>query len=180
MVDRSNVDDVWLKHIPSKVSQLAWRLFRNRIPTKEFLVHRGVLPFTDMSCVFGCGSFESAVLLSIHCSFAGTLWALVSNWLSISFVHPSELRHHFIQFTKMAGMPTYSQLYFRIIWFATDWVIWKDRNNRIFQNMVSNPLNLFEKVKLNSFLWLRSKQVDFVYSYHNWWKHPIPCMSVLL
>ena len=96
MVDRSNVDDVWHKHIPSKVSLLAWRLFRNRIPTKDNLVHRGVLPSTDMSCVFGCGSSESAVHLFIHCSFSGTLWALVSNWLSISFVHPSELRHHFI------------------------------------------------------------------------------------
>ena len=52
--------------------------------------------------------------------------------------------------------------------------------NRVFQNTVSNPLNLIEKVKLNSFLWLRSKLVDFVFSYHDWWKHPIPCMGVLL
>jgi len=59
-------------------------------------------------------------------------------------------------------------------------MIWKERNNRVFQNTVSNPINVFEKVKLNAYLWLRSKQVAFVYSYHEWWKHPIPCMRVLL
>ena len=119
MVDRSNVDDVWHKHIPSKVSLLVWRLFRNRIPTKDNLANRGVLLFTDMSCAFGCGSNESVGHLFIHCSFSGSLWALVSNWLSISFVHPSVLQHHFTQFTKMAGMPIHSHSYFRIIWFAT-------------------------------------------------------------
>jgi hypothetical protein len=80
----------------------------------------------------------------------------------------------------MAGMPLYSHLYFRIIWFSIVWAIWKERNNRVFQNTVSDPLNIFEKVKLNSYLWLRSKQVDFVSSYHDWWKHPIPCMGVLV
>jgi len=115
MVDRSNIDDVWRKHIPSKVSMLVWRLLRNRIPTKDNLAHRGVLSVADNSCVFGCGSMESAVHIFIHCSCASNLWAFVCNWLDTSFVQPDELRHHFIQFTKMAGMPLYSHFFFRII-----------------------------------------------------------------
>ena len=138
------------------------------------------LSTADMSCMIGCGSNESAVHLFIHCTFSANMWALVWNWLGISFVHAGELRHHFIQFSKMAGIPLYSHLFFRIIWFVTVWTIWKERNNRVFQNTVSNPLNIIEKIKLNSFLWLKSKQVDFVYSYHDWWKHPIPSMSVIL
>ena len=121
-----------------------WRLLRSRIPTKDNLEHRGVLSSAATSCVFGCGSTESAVHLFIHCTFAGHLWALVWNWLGISYVHAGE-RHHFIQFTKMAGMPLFSQLYFKIIWFATVWVIWKERNNQVFQNTVSNPLTSLKK-----------------------------------
>jgi len=67
-----------------------------------------------------------------------------------------------------------------LIWFATVWAIWKEMNNRVFQNTVSDPANLIEIVKRNSYLWLRSKQVAFAYSYHDWWKHPTPCMGVLL
>ena len=90
-MDRSNVDDVWHKHIPSKVSLLVWRLLRNRIPTKDNLEHRRVLSSADRACVFGCGSSESAEHLFLHCIMAGNLWALICNWLGIYFVHPSEL-----------------------------------------------------------------------------------------
>jgi hypothetical protein len=41
IVDRSQVDDVWYKHIPSKVSLMVWRLLRNRLPIKQNLVQRG-------------------------------------------------------------------------------------------------------------------------------------------
>jgi len=34
----------------------------------------------------------------------------------------------------------------------------KERNHRVFQNMTSNSSILIEKVKLNFFLWLKSKQ----------------------
>jgi len=81
----------------------------------------------------------------------------VWKWLGISLVPSDELRHHFIQFAKMAGMPRFSHLFLRIIWFATVWMIWKEMNNRIFQNTISTPFILIEKVKLNSFLWLKSK-----------------------
>ena len=78
----------------------------------------------------------------------------------------------------MAGMPRFSHLFLRIIWLASVWVIWKEMNNRPFQNTVSNPSILIEKVKLNSILWLKSKQVFFSYSYHDWWEHLLLCMGV--
>jgi len=79
----------------------------------------------------------------------------------------------------MAAMLGVSYLYFRIIWFATISVIWKERNNRIFQNTVTAPFVLIDKIKLHSFLWLKSKQVDFVYSYVDWEKNPLFCMGIL-
>jgi len=43
MTNRTIVDDVWLKQIPSKVSLLVWRLLQNRLPTKDNLFRRGVI-----------------------------------------------------------------------------------------------------------------------------------------
>jgi hypothetical protein len=36
-------DAVWHKHVPLKVSICAWRLLRNPWPTKDNLMHRGVI-----------------------------------------------------------------------------------------------------------------------------------------
>ena len=123
MLDRTLLDDVWHKSILSKVSLLVWCLLRNRVPTKDNLVHRGVLSTTDMTCVAGCGQTETAVHLFLHCNFSCNLWYLVWKWIGIFSVHAGELRQHFIQFTTMAGMPRTTHYYFRIIWFTFVWVI---------------------------------------------------------
>jgi hypothetical protein len=102
----------------------------------------------------------------------------VWHWLGISSVQSGELQHHFYPFTNMTGLPRATHLFLRIIWFASVWVLWKEMNNRVFQNAVSNPSILIDKVKLNSFLWLKAKQVTFSYSYRDWWKHPLLCMGV--
>jgi len=53
-------------------------------------------------------------------------------------------------------------------------------NNQVFKNTGSTSIVFIEKVKLHSFFWLKSKQVAFAYTYHDWWKHPISCMDVIL
>ena len=120
------------------------------------------------------------LIFFLHCTTSDELWSLVWQWLGISLASASELRHHFIQFTKMAGMPIFSHTFFTIICFVTVWVIWKERNNRVFQSSVSPPFILIEKVRLHSFLWLKSKHTAFAYSYQDWCKYPILYMGVLL
>nr|ABD33014.1 hypothetical protein MtrDRAFT_AC150798g19v2 [Medicago truncatula] len=80
----------------------------------------------------------------------------------------------------MARMPRSSHLFQTIIWFVAAWVIWKERNNRVFQETVATSFMLIEKVKLNSFLWLKSKHLSFSYNYHDWWKHSLSCMGIIV
>jgi len=178
LVDRSLVDDIWHQHIPSKVSLFVWRLLRDRLPTKANLVRRHVLHHDGAVWVSGCGNLETAAHLFLACDIFSSLWSHVWLWLGISSVSSGDLRQHFIQFTNMAGLPRSTHLYFRIIWFASVWVLWKEMNDRIFKNMGSNTSTLLTKVKLNSFLWLKSKQGLFSYSYHDWWNHPFLCMGI--
>jgi len=112
VADRSQVDDVWCKHIFSKVSLMVWRLLSNRLPTKQNLVKRGIFLLTDGTCVTGCDDIESATHLFLHCNTFSVLWTLVRSWLGIFSVPSGEFRHHFTQFTKMAGMPRSSHLFF--------------------------------------------------------------------
>jgi hypothetical protein len=46
---------IWHKDVPLKVVLFAWRLFRDRLPTKYNLHRRHVLDFNAQNCVGGCG-----------------------------------------------------------------------------------------------------------------------------
>nr|KYP33718.1 hypothetical protein KK1_045404 [Cajanus cajan] len=48
---------LWSKLIPSKVSSFGWRVILDRIPTKQNLIKRKVLPSNVASCVW-CGLCE--------------------------------------------------------------------------------------------------------------------------
>ena len=54
---------IWNKDVPLKVGLYAWRLFRDRLPTKDNLL-RGSVITTDLRlCVAGCGYEESVAHL---------------------------------------------------------------------------------------------------------------------
>ena len=64
--DRQDVDLIWHKQVPVKVSIFAWRLLRDRLPTKSNLVTRSVIDSEASLCVWlrsfgGCPTFVSSV-----------------------------------------------------------------------------------------------------------------------
>jgi hypothetical protein len=60
-----------------KVSIFAWRLLRDRLPTRVNLAARGILTPEAHMCVSSCGGVESAQHLFLSCNFFGSLWSLV-------------------------------------------------------------------------------------------------------
>jgi hypothetical protein len=110
------------------VSVFVCRLLRNRLPTKDNMVRWRVIFQEDATCVSGCGSQETATHLFLGCDVFGSLWSLVWLWLGISSVSPGDLNQHFIQFINMHGLPRFTHKFFRIIWFTSVWVLWKERN----------------------------------------------------
>ncbi|KAK2430956.1 hypothetical protein QL285_029238 [Trifolium repens] len=60
-------DLIWHRQVPSKVSIFAWRLLRDRLPTKTNLVSRGILPPDLHFCASGCGDIETAQHLFLSC-----------------------------------------------------------------------------------------------------------------
>lgn len=58
-------------------------------------------------------------------------------------------------------------------------IIWKERNIRIFQNKYEHLQTLLERVKLQSFLWLKLN-VIFDFDYHVWRLNPYPAYQIVL
>jgi hypothetical protein len=82
------VPSLWNNDVPLKVILFVWRLFRDRLPTKDNLFRRGVIQNDSLMCVAGCGSEESLAHLFLHCNFFGSVWYYISRWVGLLTVNP--------------------------------------------------------------------------------------------
>ncbi|XP_024630905.2 uncharacterized protein [Medicago truncatula] len=90
-----DLDLVWHKQVPLKVSVFAWRLLRDRLPTRTNLIARRVLSSDMSSCVAGYGHPESARHLFLLCDTFGSLWHLVRDWIGCFGVDTDNISAHF-------------------------------------------------------------------------------------
>jgi hypothetical protein len=68
-------NNIWASPAPSKVIVFSWQLLYNRIPTKDNLVLRGVLPpGSGANCNWCIGVGESASHLFLHCRSVLVVW----------------------------------------------------------------------------------------------------------
>jgi len=115
-VDPNN--DVWHKLVPTKVSLFAWRLLKDRIPTRSNLVRRHVIQPNENLCLGGCGCIETADHLFIGCDLFGSVWFVICHWIGFSCVFPGSITNHYLQFTHLAGLPRASHSFLKVIWLA--------------------------------------------------------------
>ncbi|WJX73507.1 hypothetical protein P8452_57279 [Trifolium repens] len=120
-------DLVWHKQVPLKVSIFAWRLLRDRLPTKANLVARGIIT---------------------------------------------------PEFTYSTGGLRARRSFLQIIWLACGWVVWTERNSRLFRDTTSLVDHLLDKVKMFFFRWLKPTSVTLVTNYHCWWSNSLLCLGI--
>jgi len=109
-----------------KISLFAWRLFRNRLPTKDNLITRGIIQAEANACLGGCGIQESVDHLFITCRHFSQLWTQIFRVLVISSVDSFCVNDNFHQFNQLGEFPGQTHSFLKLIWFACVWTIWKE------------------------------------------------------
>ena len=137
----------------------------NILATKDNLRKRNVLDVSLVSCAASCGELEDKDHLFFKCDHYGRLWLLISQWLGIDRVFHGELNTHSNQFCALGGFSKYPRTTFTVIWISVLFVIWKDRNNRIFNNQFVQIAELLEKVKHQTYWWLKANFITFDFDY---------------
>ena len=132
-------DLIWHKQVPLNVFIHAWRLMRGRMPTKNNLLRCGINQVEAIRYVAGCGIDESTYHMFLHCDIFGSLWQHFRTWIDVSGVDPHNLRDHFIQFTHYMGHLKTRCSFLQLIWLLCVWLVWNERNNRLFSN-VQTPI----------------------------------------
>jgi len=169
---------VWHQQVPLKVSVFAWRLIRDRLSTKANLVVRGVILVDDIFCVSGCGHVETAEYLFLSCATFASLWQQVREWIDIVGVDYNIIADHLVQFTHLTSVGKAKSSFMQLVWLLCSWLVWTERNHRLFNNTVTIIPRLLDKVKLLSLGWLKAHKVVFVYGTQRSWLNPLHCLGI--
>ena len=161
-------DLVWHKQVPLKVSIVAWLLLKDRLPTKINLQRHGSLQDAANTCVAGCGFAETASHLFMHCEVFSSLWQHIRSWIGVSGADPQYIRDHFYRFMHSTGHSKARRSFLQLVWLLCVWLVWTERNNRLFNNIETLVIQLLEKAKFHSFWWLKAHNTTFVYGSQRW------------
>lgn len=111
--------------------------------------------------------------LFFKCDYYGYLWLLILDWLGT--VSQGDVISDSNHFGGLGGFSRNSRTVFTIIWIAVLFVIWKDRNNKIFYCKM-----VVEKVKIQTYWWLKAHFILFDFDYLFWRLQPLCCQEAVV
>jgi len=117
-------------------------------------------------CVGGCGKMENVDHLIFSCDYfcENLEW-----YFAMVSLHNGATRTCHKSLTEVRKSNRFSQsihLVFNSICLSCAWVIWNERNVRVFRQNGSSIQQLLDKIKIQSFWWLKAKRHNLAFTYH--------------
>jgi hypothetical protein len=159
------------------VVAFSWSLLLDRIPTRSNLAIRNILhPDSSLLCVLCDRMVETLTHLFLHCEVTARIWCGVSNWLELNFITPPNLFVHFECWNSEVTSKRIKKGAW-MIWHATIWTIWKERNERIFNEQRKEVDELVEDIKVVSWFWALSRLRIASFLFYEWTWNPRECLN---
>ncbi|XP_021995600.1 uncharacterized protein LOC110892758 [Helianthus annuus] len=162
---------IWESWVPNKVNLFIWRAEMDRIPTKEALIRIHV-NIQDDSCALCNSATENVMHLFTGCYFACGVWSAVGIWCDIGPV----MAFDFIDLLHVQDQShrgKWAQKIIRVIVYITCWVVWKLRNERIFQGANPKVVDAVARIKSWPFLWLKNRSKYTCIEWKDWGRNPL-------
>jgi hypothetical protein len=166
--------NVWKCAAPSKVCAFSWQLLLNRIATKDNLWKRRMLGDDQIMCTLCGAETETAVHLFLHCQCATKVWYAMLKWLGFIIVTPSNLLTSFAVFVGH-GRDKISCKALILVWNTIMWVMWKNRNDCVFNDKQANIEDMVDEIKLLSWKWFLSGMAKGPCLLYEWKWSPLDC-----
>lgn len=129
-----------------------------------------------MCCVLCGHEIETTSHLFLHCEFALLIWHKVFDWLGINFITPHNLLTHFACWGEEVH-PRRLRKAFWLVWHASLWMIWKERNAWIFNNHLKCVEEVVDEVKAVSWYWALSRLRISSCLFYEWCWNPKECLN---
>lgn len=159
-------EKLWRIKVPARFLVFAWRLLRDRLPTRKNLQRRQI-QLTDSLCPLCRTQQEDASHLFFHCSKLQPIWWETMSWLQVKGAFPLSPKQHFLH--HLGVQPTgVRNNRWHCWWLALTWSIWKLRNSIVFSNANFDANKLFEEAIFLLWSWLRGFEKDFTVHFNHW------------
>jgi len=166
---------IWKAKAFPTILSTTWRVFLNRIPTREALSRRGV-QMSSVACVLCEAKEESYKHLFLECEYAQQVWSLCLKWLGFKLVQHNDLKDHFVSF-HIPQVSSKQNLVLKGIWTAILRCIWDQRNSILFKQEVVDAEEILQMAQLKSWLWLKHKAAFHSHSFADWLLNPVICIK---
>lgn len=144
------------------------------------MIWRNVLPIgVNSNCVLCNEVEESTSHLFLHCRVTWEIWLALHKWLEINLIIPANILAHWKCWDALLGLRKESKKGMRIIWHTSLWVIWKMKNNIVFNNEGFEVEEVVDEVKMLSWRWSIARTRMNPCLYYEWRCAPNWCMGNL-
>ena len=168
----------WRGKAPGKMLAFSWTLLFDRIPTEVNLDKRRLMGTEDSKrCVFCDGDDESVVHLFLHCDVTSKVWRKLMCWLNFNFIMPLNLFIHALCWSREVRSKMLRRGMW-LIWHAVVWVVWKTRNDQIFNNKIIGVEEMVDQIKALSWHWSLARLKIATCLLHEWCWNPRYCHGV--
>jgi hypothetical protein len=166
---------IWKSGVPSKVCAFSWQLLLERVPTRDNLHRRGVINMENSVCPLCLHEVETARHLFLHCRVASGIWYNISRWFGICTVVPPSVPMSYALLVG-SGLNRKRRKGLSVIWLAFVWVVWKARNDCVFNNVVVDVPMVFDLVQRLSWKWFVNNTAKAPFLLYEWVWNPGDCM----
>ena len=118
---------------------------------------------------------ESTRHLFLHCEVARLVWLRLMVWMNCSFIIPPNLFVHWDCWCGESGNKKVING-LRLVWHTAVWLLWKARNDIIFNNSTCEVDDLVEKIKVLSWRWMLYRTKISACLFYEWCWNPHLCL----
>ncbi|XP_071695016.1 uncharacterized protein [Rutidosis leptorrhynchoides] len=141
--------------LPQSIGIFVWRAKRRRLPFKVELDNRGIDLHT-VRCPMCDEDVESTDHAFILCKYAFDLWENIYRWWGLGTFSITSVNELFngVGFNSSGSIG-------KLLWQAVEWVcgylIWKNRNQNVFNNTSRSCATLFNDIQVKSYEWVTKR-----------------------
>jgi len=150
-----NLSCIWRTWAPPKCKFFAWLILQNRVWSADRLATRG-WPH-NATCALCRQTMETALHLLAECRFTRRIWDHIALWVQEPLLKPSNWKiantalEWWINIMTTARTPRKA---LRSLALLIMWVLWNERNARIFNRKESSFISVIGKIKEEVSAWI--------------------------
>ena len=127
---------LWSSKAPSKVKALTWLVVHGKVNTNDKLqLKRPYKSLCPQWCILCKGNGELIDHLFLHCPITIGLWHKLFNLAGLAWVPPRSIGDMMVIVFKGMRNSLRGKTLWQIACLTLIWVVWQERNNRIFETL---------------------------------------------